>query len=106
MAVSAIVGRSIEVASYLLPASLLRKGVDGGFVAPFYHVVSDEPLPHIGAVCPFKNVREFEADLDFFLEQFRPIGLAELLSVLHAGRPIPANTFFLSFDDGCREVYD
>lgn len=65
---------------------------------PFYHVVSDEPLPHV-LNYPYRNSRQFEAELDFLLKHFRPVGLADLLNEPHA----QPGVFHLSFDDGLRQ---
>lgn len=65
---------------------------------PFYHVVSDEPLPHV-LNYPYRNTRQFEAELDFLLKHYRPVGLEELLA-----QPNDlSNVFHLSFDDGLRQ---
>lgn len=62
---------------------------------PFYHVVSDEPLPHV-LNYPYRNTIQFEAELDFLLKHYRPVDLTELLS---QPKPQPG-VFHLSFDDG------
>lgn len=68
---------------------------------PFYHVVSNEKLPHI-LNYPYRNVQEFENELDFFLKHFEPVSLEELVS----GECRYKNAFHLSFDDGLRECLD
>lgn len=65
---------------------------------PFYHVVSNEKLPHI-LNYPYRNLQEFENELDFFLKHFQPVSLAELASVECRHKKV----FHLSFDDGLRE---
>lgn len=65
---------------------------------PFYHVVSDEPLPHV-LNYPYRNTRQFEAELDFLLKHYRPVGLEELLK-----QPSDmSKVVHLSFDDGLRQ---
>lgn len=65
---------------------------------PFYHLVSDQKLPHIQNY-PYRNSREFEKELDFFLQYFEPVSLAEILE-----NPQPKKkVFHLSFDDGLKE---
>ncbi|MBW6533892.1 MAG: polysaccharide deacetylase family protein [Mariniphaga sp.] len=68
---------------------------------PFYHVVSDEKLPHI-LNYPYRNVAQFENELDFFLKYFTPGSLLELKNGKCSGKKV----FHLSFDDGLRECYD
>jgi peptidoglycan/xylan/chitin deacetylase (PgdA/CDA1 family) len=65
---------------------------------PFYHVVSNEKLPHI-LNYNYRNTLGFEKELDFFLKYFKPVSLAELISNKDSGVKI----FHLSFDDGLKE---
>lgn len=67
---------------------------------PFYHVVSDEKLKYI-LNYPYRNVAQFEKELDFYLRYFRPVSLEELKNRKCSGE----NFFHLSFDDGLRECY-
>jgi peptidoglycan/xylan/chitin deacetylase (PgdA/CDA1 family) len=73
-------------------------------IAPFYHAVSDEPMPHIQHLYRVKTVREFESDLDFLLRQYRPIDFYELSEQADKRRGKPP--MLLSFDDGLREFHD
>lgn len=63
---------------------------------PFYHVVSNHPLPHI-LNYPTISERQFNKELDFYLKHFNPVSLEELLKA-----PKP-NSFHLTFDDGLKE---
>ena len=67
---------------------------------PFYHVVSDEKLPHI-LNYNYRNTAQFEKEIDFYLKYFKPVGLKELVNGDYSD-----NAFHLSFDDGLRECYD
>jgi peptidoglycan/xylan/chitin deacetylase (PgdA/CDA1 family) len=69
---------------------------------PFYHVVSDEKLPHI-LNYPYRNVGQFEKELDFFLRYFTPVSLEEIITKTKGSGE---KVFHLSFDDGLRECYD
>ncbi|MEE4286096.1 MAG: polysaccharide deacetylase family protein [Mariniphaga sp.] len=68
---------------------------------PFYHVVSNEKLPHI-LNYSYRNAAQFEKELDFFLKYFTPVSLAELKNGKYYGKKV----FHLSFDDGLRECYE
>jgi peptidoglycan/xylan/chitin deacetylase (PgdA/CDA1 family) len=68
---------------------------------PFYHVVSDEKLPHI-LNYPYRNVSQFEKELDYFMKYFMPVSLEDLNTREHADKKF----FHLSFDDGLRECHD
>lgn len=70
-------------------------------IAPFYHVVADEPLPHIRHLYRPRSTKEFEKDLDTFLKHYRPVSVDELSGKLPEG-----NCFLLSFDDGLRQFHD
>jgi len=65
---------------------------------PFYHVVSNEKLPHI-LNYNYRNIEQFEKELDFYLKYFKPVSLAELVSKKKWDEKI----FHLSFDDGLTE---
>lgn len=65
---------------------------------PFYHVVSNNNLPHIRNY-PYRNEKEFETELNYILNFFKPISLEELIFNKNAGSPV----FHLTFDDGLRE---
>lgn len=65
---------------------------------PFYHVVSDQKLAHIQNY-PFRTVRQFQSELDFFLKHFKPVSLQYLIENPKTTEKI----FHLSFDDGLKE---
>lgn len=84
----------------LVPAQSLFQ-IPAPVFHPFYHVVSDEDLPHI-LNYNYRNVAEFKRELDFYLRHFRPVALAELISNPRTEEKI----FHLSFDDGLRECVE
>lgn len=65
---------------------------------PFYHVVSNEKLPHI-LNYNYRTVKQFEKELDFYLQHFKPVSLNELISNEFTDEKV----FHLSFDDGLKE---
>ncbi|MDH7514299.1 MAG: polysaccharide deacetylase family protein [Bacteroidota bacterium] len=75
-------------------------------ICPVYHVVSDEPLPHIEYLYRYRGIRLFEDDLDFMLRFFEPIDAQTLYHLIMNGENPHRNMLFLSFDDGFREVYE
>ena len=72
-------------------------------ILPFYHTVSNEPLPHIKHLYKIRNIKQFEKDLEFLLKYYKPIDLQELKNCVLNNKTIKKNSFFLSFDDGLRE---
>ncbi len=77
--------------------------------SPYYHALGSAlNLPHICHLYPPRSARQFEADLDFLLKHFEPVPLEKLLQPAENQnvRTLEKNCFFLSFDDGLREVFD
>ncbi|NCB09485.1 MAG: hypothetical protein EOM73_15150, partial [Bacteroidia bacterium] len=81
----------------VVPAKALFKLATPPFL-PFYHVVSDQKLPHIQNY-PFRTVRQFQSELDFFLKHFKPVSLQYLIENPKTTEKI----FHISFDDGLKE---
>ena len=75
-------------------------------VIPYYHMVSDEQVPHVKHLYRYRNIRQFTKDLDFFLSHYEPVTLDDLLQHLNGNRSLPKRCFLLTFDDGFREMYD
>jgi peptidoglycan/xylan/chitin deacetylase (PgdA/CDA1 family) len=73
---------------------------------PYYHVVSDQELPHISGRSKFRSVRQFKADVEFFLRHYTPVSLKDIIDHLGGSARLPKRCFLLTFDDGFREVYD
>jgi peptidoglycan/xylan/chitin deacetylase (PgdA/CDA1 family) len=71
----------------------------------YYHVVSDEQLPHVKHLYSFRNVAQFKRDIETFCRVFTTISLHQLLDCLKRGTSIPHNSFLLTFDDGFSEIY-
>lgn len=90
----------------VLPMSLFRSGGPAGLLLPYHHTVSNEELPHIAHLYPYKNEQQFISDLDFLLKYYKPAAVADIAKAMAGGQPMPAGSFLLTFDDGFREVYD
>jgi peptidoglycan/xylan/chitin deacetylase (PgdA/CDA1 family) len=63
-------------------------------------------LPHIAPLYRYKTPREFSQDLDTLLRHFQPVSLSEVRASVASGTAFSKPSFFLSFDDGLREVYE
>lgn len=72
-------------------------------IFPFYHVVSDEYLPHIRHLYRYWNVDQFRSDLDEMLKLFEPLSLSEYLE--GKGNIKGKRSMVLSFDDGLWECH-
>ncbi|RMG78101.1 MAG: hypothetical protein D6714_18720, partial [Bacteroidetes bacterium] len=91
----------------LIPPAVWAKWTGKPCFFPFYHAVGEPAdLPHIRPLYRPRSVRRFREDLDFFLTHFEPLSLEMLAEVLRRERVLRRPAFFLSFDDGLREVYD
>ncbi|MBN1988948.1 MAG: polysaccharide deacetylase family protein [Bacteroidales bacterium] len=92
------------MAPYLPFSALLRLSGVRVFM-PFYHLVSDNPPPHVKHLYPICNTSEFSAQLQFMLKHFTPIGASELVRIVQTGTRGRKPYLFLSFDDGFSELY-
>ncbi len=90
----------------LLPLAVLKKIQKQRLLLPLYHIVSDVKIPHVVHCYSYKNVNQFENDLDFLLKHFNPISLSDLLQSINKNEELPHRSFLLTIDDGYREVYD
>ncbi|MFZ2448254.1 MAG: polysaccharide deacetylase family protein [Syntrophobacteraceae bacterium] len=87
-----------------MPISLLLMCVRRLPTVFFCHLVTDDPLPHVCHLYATKTPREFEADLDYLLREFRPITLEQLKSIILNGDTPPKRSFYLTVDDGLRQA--
>jgi peptidoglycan/xylan/chitin deacetylase (PgdA/CDA1 family) len=69
---------------------------------PFYHIISDEPAPHVQPLYPVRTTAQLRHDLDWILRYFDPAPL----SAVHPDKARNKPVFHLSFDDGLRQCYD
>jgi len=98
--------RTAAAVARLAPDGVIARWAAGGdCLLPYYHVVSDEWLPHVSPLYRFRSVRQFESDLEFLLRYYQPIGLGEFLAAA-TGSALPKRSFLLTFDDGFREVHE
>lgn len=79
-------------------------GID--LVVPHWHVVSDRELAHISSLYKFRNLSQFRADLEFFLHNYKPVCLQDIINHLDGSAPLPKRCFLPTFDDGFREIHE
>ena len=70
-------------------------------ICPFYHAVSDTPLPHISPLYRHRTEQEFRADIEWLLAHYEPIHWYQIDAYERAHKP----AFCLTFDDGLKEFY-
>ncbi len=73
---------------------------------PVYHLVCNEAPPHIKHLYQTRNEKLFRQDLDYLLRHFEPLTLDALNATVLEGKSLRKPGFFLTFDDGLREIYD
>ena len=82
-------------------------------IFPFYHSVNDNIPEHLINLYEPRSIENFEKDLDYLVQHFKPISLIELLefkknACLSVGQGFKTKEpcFHLTFDDGLSEIYD
>ena len=90
----------------VVPVSAWHAITGHPIVLPYYHMVSDESVPHLRHLkgYKYKNTTQFRADVDFLLAHWRPITLDDIWGHLYRGQSLPKRSFLLTFDDGFREM--
>ncbi len=95
----------VNVLSFL-PFSALIRIQRKQLMLPLYHTVSDKRLAHVIHHVPYRSVKQFESDLDFFQKYFVPVSLSDVIKSIKENTELPDNSFLLTFDDGYSECYD
>ncbi|MFC2112038.1 polysaccharide deacetylase family protein [Bacteroidota bacterium] len=90
---------------FWIPQKWLIRASGQDRIFPFYHAVSDDPMPHVAHTYPVRSLKRFRKDLEFLLRHFEPVGLEELKLIEKPGKH-KKPSMFLSFDDGLSEIYD
>jgi peptidoglycan/xylan/chitin deacetylase (PgdA/CDA1 family) len=84
----------------LFPMSMLSRLSGATGISLLYHMVSDQSLPHVRHLYPYKTAGQFEADLVSLKEHCRPIDYRDLPAAT-----IPAGSALVTFDDGYAECH-
>jgi peptidoglycan/xylan/chitin deacetylase (PgdA/CDA1 family) len=88
---------------FQLGKHLHRTGLD--VIFPFYHAVSNQPLPHLRHLYPIRSTAAFEKDLDYLLKYFEPVKMSTFLGG-NRGSSSQKPPMVLSFDDGLIQCYE
>jgi peptidoglycan/xylan/chitin deacetylase (PgdA/CDA1 family) len=75
------------------------------FILPFWHTVSDTPVPHLSQLYRVQTTSEFERTLDFLLKTYKPASVNDVVKLATTREKSQKNLFFPSFDDGLAECY-
>jgi peptidoglycan/xylan/chitin deacetylase (PgdA/CDA1 family) len=96
----------LSIAAGWIPQSSLTTMTRQQFLFPFYHTVSNHPLPHVDQVYRVRSLALFNRDLDFLTKHFQAVGLDELRAFRNGDRRPSKPCMFLTFDDGLSGIYD
>lgn len=95
-----------EISSWV-PLGVWHRLLDVELVLPRYHLVSDEEdLPHLSGLIKPRSIRQFQEDVEFYLQSYVPISLQDIIYHLDGTSRLPKQCFLMTFDDGFREIYD
>jgi peptidoglycan/xylan/chitin deacetylase (PgdA/CDA1 family) len=100
-----IVSKVTRLVAPHIPLVAYRRMIPRSPVGFFYHIVSNESLPHIKHLYPYKSSSEFEQDILWLKRHFTVIGYPELLANACGQRSLKENSAFVSFDDGFAAVH-
>lgn len=100
------VKRIISSLSGILPIERMRLPKRHHFILPFWHAVSDVPLPHLSKLFRAPTTSEFERTLDFLLMNFRPASIEDVGRLSSSKGRNEKRLFFPSFDDGLTPCYE
>ena len=89
-----------------VPLDLWHRLLGVELVLPRYHLVSDQDLPHTDAHFTSRRIKQFVADVEFFLRFYNPVSLQNIINHLDGAGRLPKRCFLMTFDDGFREIYD
>lgn len=88
----------------MIGLSPLKSALPRRLLLPYHHLVTDEQVPHVKHLYPYKGVAAFEKDIDYLLKHFKPVTLQEVIAGIRRQTPLPEHSFLLTFDDGLRQV--
>src|SRR5579863_3178357 len=89
-----------------MPMGWVRLLSGVSLVVPYYHMVTDSPVPHVSHLYRFRTIPEFTSDVEFLLRHFEPVTLVDIVDVLNGHKFLNRPCFHLTFDDGFREMHD
>jgi peptidoglycan/xylan/chitin deacetylase (PgdA/CDA1 family) len=91
--------------SSFFPTKVFPTMTNQKLVSPFYHLVNDVNPTHTKHLYQVRNQKQFINDLEFFVKTYKAVTAEELILLNRSNKSI-GNSFFLSFDDGFREIYE
>jgi peptidoglycan/xylan/chitin deacetylase (PgdA/CDA1 family) len=100
-----VLGRAVRILSPITSVALHHRLLRRALVCPVYHISRNDTPVWWNERYAVKSPQQFERELDLLLELGSPISLDDLLNWQN-GRATRPEGWFLSFDDGYRELHD
>lgn len=100
-----VTGKAMRMLSPLISVTAHHRLLQRSLVCPVYHLSRDTTPLWWNGRYSIKSPQQFERDLDHLLQLGNPISLEDLLNWQKGRSPRPKG-WFLSFDDGYRELHD
>jgi peptidoglycan/xylan/chitin deacetylase (PgdA/CDA1 family) len=96
----------LQLFSKFIPFEFVNKFDRSELLVVYYHIVNDDPVPHIKHLYQHKDTRQFCDDLDFLASKYTPINIIEAIQWVNGKASYRNNNILLTFDDGFCEIYD
>lgn len=100
-----LLGRAVQILSPVVGVATHHLLLQRTLVCPVYHIARNDTPVWWNGRYSIKSPQQFERELDLLLGFGSPISLDDLLNWQN-GRSIRPKGWFLSFDDGYRELHD
>jgi peptidoglycan/xylan/chitin deacetylase (PgdA/CDA1 family) len=81
-------------------------GKKGRPIFPYCHCVNNTTPLHIRHLYRSRSISNFTDDLEWLLQNYKPVGLDDLRDWLYKGNTLPEKCFHLTVDDGFTECHD
>ncbi|RQV96591.1 hypothetical protein EH221_04705, partial [bacterium] len=88
-----------------VPPKFLMRLIGRDLVGVYYHVVSDDAIPHIMHLYDYKSPALFEQDLIYMKQHFNLIGYDALSERLSNRTGLDRKTAIITFDDGFSQCF-
>ena len=96
----------VSILGNAFPFSLLQKIFTNRIIIPYFHMISDDDVIHVKHLYRYKNILQFESDLEFLLKKYQPIDAVDLIDIVKKGKSPGKPCFIPTFDDGFSEMYE
>jgi len=88
-----------------VPLSIYMTFIKRDILGLYYHIITDEELPHIRNLYKYKSPNEFENDLLYLVKNFNIISYEELEAWANEGKKLKSKSIIITFDDGLSECF-